>query len=187
MIQISFTLSFTADTLRLKHLGKPRTDDGLLKGESPLAVVAHYKEAADTLHLKHLGKPWPVRTVFPKGPLTKVSAFTILGSSSSLVHSHTPHAFAPNLITFCYMTPGRPKFLRQFLSFLPQNFIDLGGKIDQKREKNQLDGKNPRSYFDRCFDFFFGRIFDLRREIPGLGQRNPGDLVGVPFPHKPSK
>ena len=32
----------------------------------------------------------------------------------------------------CCMTPVRPKFLRQLLSFLPRNFIDSGGKIVKK-------------------------------------------------------
>ena len=42
----------------------------------------------------------------------------------------------------CCMTPVRPKFLSQLLSFLPRNFIDSGGKSDQRIEKNQLKGKS---------------------------------------------
>ena len=85
-----------ADTLRLKHLGTPRTDDRLLTGELPFAVVAHYKEAAITLRLKHLGTPRAGSTVLLEGS----PGFRLLSPGSSPVHSHTPCAFAPRLITF---------------------------------------------------------------------------------------
>ena len=60
------------------------------------------------------------------------------------------------------MVPVRPKFLSQLLSFLPRNFIDSGGKIDQKDWKKSVKGEKLKFERGRCFDFFFGRVFDLR-------------------------
>ena len=86
----------------------------------------------------------------------------------------------------CYMTPGRPKFLRQFLSFLPQNFIDSGGKIDQKRlKKISWMGKIHAHTLVVVLTFSSDASLTCAK-VPDFGKRNPGDLVSWEFLFRPS-
>ena len=83
------------------------------------------------------------------------------------------------------MTPGRPKFLRQLLSFLPRNFIDSGGKIDQKDWEKSVEREKLKFERGRCFDFFFGRVFDLRLKSLILERKHRRfGFAGVLFPLK---
>ena len=67
------------------------------------------------------------------------------------------------------MTQGCPKFLKQILSFLPRNVVNSEGKVEQKRKEISWFEKSRGRTLIAVLTFFFGRTFDLRREIPGLG------------------
>ena len=83
------------------------------------------------------------------------------------------------------MTPGRPKFLRQLLSFLPQSFIDLGSEVGQKRLKKLFEWKKSKFERGSCFDFYFGHVFDLRSEsLILMGKPQRLSFAGVLFPPK---
>ena len=67
------------------------------------------------------------------------------------------------------MTQGRPKFLKQILSFLPRNVVNSEGKVEQKRKEISWFEKSRGRILIAVLTLFFGRTFDLRREFPGPG------------------
>ena len=65
--------------------------------------------------------------------------------------------------------PRMSHVLGQILSLLPRNVINSGGKVEQKRKEISWIEKSRGRTLIAVLTFFFGRTFDLRREIPGLG------------------